>query len=85
VTVHDLGSVRCGLVTFTVDGVPAASVRDRLAEHHITVTLSTTTSTQYDMTRRGLDVIVRASPHYFTTPAQLDETIAAVSELARPS
>lgn len=81
VTVHDLGEVRCGLVTFTVDGVPAPTVRDRLAERNITVTLSTTTSTQYDMTRRGLDAIVRASPHYFTSPAQLDEAIAAVAAM----
>ena len=81
VTLHDLGEDRCGLVTFTVEGVPAAEVRDRLAEQGITVTLSTTTSTQYDMTRRGLDVIVRASPHYFTSPAQLDEAVAAVARM----
>jgi cysteine desulfurase/selenocysteine lyase len=81
VTVHDLGEVRCGLVTFTVDGVPAAEVRDRLATRNITVTVSGTTSTQYDMTRRGLDVIVRASPHYFTSPAQVDEAIASVARM----
>ncbi|MFC4856207.1 aminotransferase class V-fold PLP-dependent enzyme [Actinophytocola glycyrrhizae] len=81
VTVHDLGTQRCGLVTFTVDGVAPATVRDRLRDRHITVTLSGTTSTQYDMTRRGLDVIVRASPHYFITRTQLDETIAAVADL----
>jgi hypothetical protein len=39
-------------------------------------------STQYDMTRRGLERIVRASPHYFVTPAQLDEAVAAVAELS---
>ena len=82
VTVHDLGTQRCGLVTFTVDGVPAAEVRDRLAERHITVTVSTVQSTQYDMTRRGLDVLVRASPHYFLTEAQLDEAIAAVGAMS---
>ncbi|MGB3438497.1 MAG: aminotransferase class V-fold PLP-dependent enzyme [Actinophytocola sp.] len=81
VTVHDLGTHRCGLVTFTVDGVAPATVRDHLLDHHITVTLSATTSTQYDMTRRGLDVIVRASPHYFITPAQLDDAIAAVAAM----
>ncbi|GAB1514386.1 aminotransferase class V-fold PLP-dependent enzyme [Actinophytocola sp. KF-1] len=81
VTVHDLGTRRCGLVTFTVDGVAAAEVRDRLRDQHITVTVSGTTSTQYDMTRRGLDVIVRASPHYFVTESQLDETVAAVAAL----
>lgn len=82
VSVHDLGAQRCGLVTFSVAGVPATEVRDRLREKGITVTVSTVTSTQYDMTRRGLDSIVRASPHYFVSPAQLDEAVAAVAELA---
>ncbi|MFI7676788.1 aminotransferase class V-fold PLP-dependent enzyme [Actinophytocola sp. NPDC049390] len=82
VTVHDLGTRRCGLVTFTVAGVVAAEVRDRLRAHHITVSVSGTTSTQYDMTRRGLDTIVRASPHYFVTEEQLDEAVASVRELA---
>jgi selenocysteine lyase/cysteine desulfurase len=81
VTVHDLGTRRCGLVTFTVDGVAPAEVRDRLRDQHITVTVSGTTSTQYDMTRRGLDLIVRASPHYFVTDEQLDEAVAAIARM----
>ena len=81
VTVHDLGTRRCGLVTFTVDGVAPAEVRDRLRDQHITVTVSGTTSTQYDMTRRGLDLIVRASPHYFVTEEQLDEAVAAIARM----
>jgi selenocysteine lyase/cysteine desulfurase len=81
VTVHDLGAQRCGLVTFSMEGVPAAEVRSRLAERHITVTSSGVSSTRYDMTRRGLTEIVRASPHYFVSPAQLDEAVAAVAEL----
>lgn len=83
VTVHDLGTTRCGLVTFSVEGVPAAAVRDRLRDREITVTTTGVDSTRFDMTRRGLDVIVRASPHYFVTPAQLDETVAAVAGLRR--
>ena len=81
VTVHDLGAQRCGLVTFSVAGVPAAEVRSRLGERRITVTLTGAGSTQYDMTRRGLTEIVRASPHYFVSPAQLDEAVAAVADL----
>jgi selenocysteine lyase/cysteine desulfurase len=81
VTVHDLGTQRCGLVTFSVEGVPAAEVRDRLGERDITVTVSGASSTRFDMTRRGLTEIVRASPHYFVSPAQLDEAIAAVAKL----
>lgn len=81
VTVHDLGAQRCGIVTFSVAGVPAAEVRDRLREKNITVTVSGVTSTRYDMARRGLDEIVRASPHYFVSPTQLDEAVAAVAAM----
>jgi cysteine desulfurase/selenocysteine lyase len=81
VTVHDLGTQRCGMVTFSVEGVPATTVRDRLREKNITVTHTTVSSTRYDMTRRGLTEVVRASPHYFITQPQLAEAIAAVAEL----
>jgi cysteine desulfurase/selenocysteine lyase len=83
VTVHDLGARPCGLVTFVVDRLPAADVRDRLRERNITVTVSDTSSTRWDMTRRGLDELVRASPHYFVTPGQIEEFVAAVGEIAR--
>ncbi|HEX6353494.1 aminotransferase class V-fold PLP-dependent enzyme [Actinophytocola sp.] len=82
VTVHDLGRERCGLVTFSVAGLPAAEVRARLRDRRVTVSLAGVTSTQYDMTRRGLDQIIRASPHYFMTPSQLDEAVAAVADLS---
>jgi cysteine desulfurase/selenocysteine lyase len=81
VTVHDLGTKRCGLVTFSVDGLEALEVRDRLAEKHVTVTTASAASTRYDMTRRGLTTIVRSSPHYFVSPTQLDEAVAAVASL----
>jgi cysteine desulfurase/selenocysteine lyase len=68
-------------VTFSVAGVPAAEVRDGLRAKNITVTVSTVSSTRYDMTRRGLTEVVRASPHYFVSPTQLDEAVAAVAGL----
>jgi cysteine desulfurase len=45
------------------------------------VSSSTRSSTLLDMTNRGLEAVVRASPHYFVTSAQIDETVAAVAEL----
>ncbi|MGH3758523.1 aminotransferase class V-fold PLP-dependent enzyme [Actinophytocola sp.] len=78
VTVHDLGTERCGIVSFTVEGRTPAEVEAHLAWHQVTVTVSGATSTQYDMTRRALPEVVRASPHYFVSPAQLDEAVAAL-------
>jgi cysteine desulfurase / selenocysteine lyase len=83
VTVRDLGRDRCGIVSFTVDGVAPAEVKARLAGRGVTVSLSSVRSTRYDMTRRALPEVVRASPHYFVSPEQLDEAVAAVRSAAR--
>ncbi|MCP2257007.1 Selenocysteine lyase/Cysteine desulfurase [Streptoalloteichus tenebrarius] len=81
VTVRDLGRQRCGIVSFTVDGMSPETVRDTLRERGVTVTVSRVSSTLLDMTRRGLDAVVRASPHYFVSPEQVDEFVAAVADL----
>ncbi|GAA3863927.1 aminotransferase class V-fold PLP-dependent enzyme [Saccharothrix violaceirubra] len=78
VEVHDLGARHAGLVTFTKQGTDPGEVREHLAAHGVTVTTSGLSSTRLDMTRRGLTTVVRASPHYFVDPAQLDEAVAAV-------
>ncbi|WP_238598448.1 aminotransferase class V-fold PLP-dependent enzyme [Saccharothrix sp. ALI-22-I] len=83
VTVRDVGLRKAGIVTFTVDGVAAADVRDRLAREGVTVTVSEASSTLLDMTRRGLDEVVRASPHYFVEPAQVDQAVRSVEVISR--
>ncbi|MBM7775741.1 selenocysteine lyase/cysteine desulfurase [Actinokineospora baliensis] len=81
VTVHDLGTSPAGIVSFTVDGVAPDAVKAALAERDVTVTVSRVTSTRYDMTRRGLEQVVRASPHYFVADGQVDRTVDAVARL----
>jgi selenocysteine lyase/cysteine desulfurase len=83
VQVRDRGARQCGIVTFTVGGVAPEAVRDELARHRITVTISRRASTLFDMDARGLPAVVRASPHYFVRPDQLDAAAAAVATLAR--
>ncbi|MDJ0959791.1 MAG: aminotransferase class V-fold PLP-dependent enzyme [Acidimicrobiia bacterium] len=82
VTVHDKGSIKSGIVTFSVVDRPAGSVRDELAAQGINVSVSTAASTRIDMEQRGLDEIVRASVHYFNTEAELDAATAVVAQLA---
>ncbi|WP_067653125.1 aminotransferase class V-fold PLP-dependent enzyme [Nocardia harenae] len=84
VTVRDLGGekgARGGIVSFTKEGVAPEAIRDRLAERNITVTVSRAGSTLLDMTERGLDAVVRASPHCFVSYAELDRFVAAVAAL----
>ncbi len=82
VTVRDLGTQHSGIVSFTVDGLHPHEVRDRLAEQDITVTVSHRGSTLLDMSARGLDAVLRASPHCFVTTAELDRFADAVAALA---
>lgn len=83
VTVRDLGTEHSGIVSFTVDGHEPLELRDRLAEHAVTVTVSHAGSTLLDMTTRGLPAIVRASPHYFVDTDDLDRFVAALAEVTR--
>jgi len=72
VTVRDKGARRSGIVTFDVDGVPAAQVRDRLRAERVNTTVTTRSSTWLDFEQRALPDLVRASVHYLTTEDELD-------------
>lgn len=82
VQLHDIGRTRCGIVSFTIDGIDPAEVRDALAGEAITVTVSGRASTLLDMSMRNLHSVVRASPHYFVSAAQLDLAADAVARLS---
>jgi selenocysteine lyase/cysteine desulfurase len=81
VTVRDLGERRCAIVTFTVDGHGAGAVQRALSAGGINVSVSTASSTRYDMDARGLGELVRASPHYYNTEDDLDRLVDAVGRL----
>ncbi|HEX5911195.1 MAG TPA: aminotransferase class V-fold PLP-dependent enzyme [Thermoleophilaceae bacterium] len=78
VGVHDQGSRRCGIVTFTIAGVPAQQVQQQLAEHGINVSVSLVDYARLDLTARGLPDLVRASVHYYNTEDELDQLIEAL-------
>jgi len=82
VTVCDLGTVRGGIVSFTIRDVPAARVKAALAAASINVHVSPARGTLLDMRARGLRELVRASVHYYNTEAELDRLVAAVARLA---
>jgi selenocysteine lyase/cysteine desulfurase len=81
VVVHDLGRATCGLVTFTTQDLPAPVVAEALRERGVNVSVSSRSSALWDFDRRGLDTVVRASPHYYNTEDEVDALVAAVREL----
>ena len=71
IIVRDLGRERCGIVTFTAEGVSAAELVQVLAAAGINAKTSSLFSTRYDMTARGLDLLLRASVHYYNTEDEI--------------
>lgn len=82
VVLRDLGEVRCGIVTFTMDGVDPRALRDDLREDGISVWFSETLSTRLDMEDRGLTSVARASVHYYNTHEELDRFCRALTARA---
>ncbi|MEU4193557.1 aminotransferase class V-fold PLP-dependent enzyme [Kribbella sp. NPDC026611] len=83
VKTHDLGRVRCGIVTMKVDGVQSEDVVRRLADVDINVTATEAEANQFDTEDRGVHPLVRLSPHYYNTTAELDRAVAAVEQIAQ--
>jgi len=82
VTVRDLGEVKCGIVTFTIDGADLEEVKQQLAACKMNVTVSRPPSTRLDMEARGLDGVVRASVHYYNTEGEVERFAQAIEDLA---
>ncbi|MEU9157036.1 aminotransferase class V-fold PLP-dependent enzyme [Streptomyces sp. NPDC048417] len=83
VTTYDLGRNRCAIVTAKVDAVPTADVASTLTKQGINVTTTVAEHTQFDTEHRGVHPLVRLSPHYYNTEAELDRAVEVMAELAR--
>ena len=55
VTVRDLGKEKCGIVTFSVEGIDPEKIKAEMAARKINVTASPRSSTLIDMQSRGLE------------------------------
>jgi cysteine desulfurase / selenocysteine lyase len=72
IVVYDQGDELCGIVTFSIPGVPAAEVKTKLGAKNINVHIGLAQSTLYYMNRKGLDGVVRASVHYYNTEEEIE-------------
>ena len=94
VTVRDVGLVKCGIVTFDVDGVGVAEIRERLRNAGVNVWTSrvcNNTRMEWEgrQTKAGTsrepglpEDVVRASVHYFNKDWEVQRLVDGVREIA---
>ena len=80
VTTHDLGEKKCGIVTFSKNGVDPGDLENQLVQKGINISVTFKTSAQLDLGRRKLSNIARASVHYFNTEDEIDRFCNAIME-----
>jgi cysteine desulfurase / selenocysteine lyase len=81
VAVHDQGREKCGIVTFTLEGMAPGEVQARLRGQGINVSTSSASSTRFDMERRGLGQLARASLHYYNDDDEIGRFCVALRKL----
>jgi selenocysteine lyase/cysteine desulfurase len=82
-TLHDRGVERCGIVTFTIDGVDEFELAAVLRAQGINISVSTIDFARYDFEARGLTAVARASVHYYNTEEELTRLVDAVVSASR--
>ncbi len=85
VEIHDGGVRRSGIVTFTATGVAPELVAQRASSAGINVSVSTSPWALLDMTAPRPTSVVRASPHYYNTDAELDRLVDVVASISASS
>ncbi|MCG2628369.1 aminotransferase class V-fold PLP-dependent enzyme [Bradyrhizobium sp. WYCCWR 13023] len=81
ITIRDLGRTPGAIVSFTMEGFEADAIVTIAAAAGIVIGASDPSSTRIDAEVRALPVVVRASPHYYNTEAEIDRLIAHVAGL----
>ena len=67
ITVHDLGAVKGGIVTFSHASIEASQIKNYLDAHKVNTNLAHPEWARLDAERRSLPTMIRASVHYYNT------------------
>ena len=77
-TVRDLGTRRCGIVSLEASGHDATALVTEMSNRGFAIGTSSAASTRIDFERRDLPTLIRIAPHYYNTE---DEITACVDTL----
>ena len=83
VAVHDIGREQAGIVSFSTPVIDSETLMHSLRNMGINCSTSSITSTRLDMGRRELELVNRASVHYYNTEGEVRHFAEAISGLVR--
>lgn len=83
VTLHDLGTQKCGIVSFSAEGVAPEAVVSHMAHAGFAIGASSASSTRIDAERRALPTVLRIAPHYYNTEEEIDRAVAEIEVFLR--
>ena len=81
----DQGRNKCGIVTFDVEGKPAAQVISDLHAAGFNLSGPGKLNAQLDLEPRSIEQVVRAGVHYFNSEEEIAHLCEAVARVARVS
>jgi cysteine desulfurase/selenocysteine lyase len=83
VTVTDIGTDLCGIVTFTTDALRASEVSHALRQRGINTSSPGASNSRWMFESMRVDETVRASPHYYNTEEEVDVFVQTLREILR--
>lgn len=83
VTVHDIGRVKGGIVTFSHHSKDSPFIKRALDQEKINVQLSYPEWSRLDAETRGLPVMIRASVHYYNSEKEIDRFCNCIEKICK--
>src|SRR5262245_37001163 len=83
--VLDRGRDLCAIVTAAIEGRDAAEVKLELRARGVNTSAPHREDGVIDMDRKGASSVLRISPHYYNTRAEIDSGVAVLDEILRTS
>jgi selenocysteine lyase/cysteine desulfurase len=81
VRVHDRGAELCAIVTIAVAGHEPDTLKLQLRARGINTSVTDRDDGVLDLESKGVTALLRLSPHYYNTVAELDAAVAALDDL----
>ena len=82
IRLFDRGRRQCAIVTAAVPGWTGGEIVEELATRGINTSASLREYGIIDFDAKAVDSVVRISPHYYNTPAEIDQLAEAMTELS---